>query len=71
MIFRSGPESPGHSPSRTSSGEGASALGGGIDCAFRVAVVVIVVMSEIVREMRMNVIHDWRLEKNFATLLRG
>ena len=46
-------------------------MGGGIDCAFRVAVVVIVVMSEIVREMRMNVIHDWRLEKNFATLLRG
>ena len=59
MIFRSGPESPGHSPSRTRSGEGASALSRGIDLPFRVVMVVVVVV--IVGEMCMNVIHDWRL----------
>ena len=46
-------------------------MGGGIDCAFRVAVIVAVVVIVVMSEMGMNVIHDWRLEKNFATLLRG
>ena len=71
MIFRSGPESLGHSPSRTRSGEGASPLSGGIDLPFRAVVIVVVIVVVVVGEMRMNVIHDWRLEENFTTLLRG
>ena len=65
LIFRNGPESLGRSAGPTRSGEGASALGGGIDDPLRVAVAVVVVVVVVVilvlGEMGMNVIHDWRL----------
>jgi hypothetical protein len=64
-IFRNGPESLGRSAGPTRSGEGASALGGGIDDPLRVVVtvivIVVVIMTMIMGEMSMNVIHDWCL----------
>ena len=77
MIFRSGPESLVRSSSPTRSGEGASALNGGIDCPFlavvivAVIVAVIVIVVVVVSEMRMHVIDDWRRQEDFATLLRA
>jgi hypothetical protein len=65
LIFRNGPESLGRSAGPTRSGEGASALSGGIDCPFRVVVtvivIVVVIMTTIMGEMGLNVIHDWCL----------
>jgi hypothetical protein len=69
LIFRNGPESLGRYSGPTRSGEGASALGGGIDDPLRVVVTVIVIvvvimvviMTTIMGEMSMNVIHDWCL----------
>jgi hypothetical protein len=61
LNFRNGPESLGRSASPNRSGEGASALGGGIDDPLRVVVAVAVVVAVVLGEMSMNVIHDWRL----------
>jgi hypothetical protein len=79
VIFRNGPESLGRSSSPTRSGEGVSALSGGIDCAFLAVVVVVVVVIVVVvvvvivvmSEMGMNVIDDWRRKEDFTTLLRA
>jgi hypothetical protein len=71
VIFRNGPESLGRSSSPTRSGEGVSALSGGIDCAFLAVVVVVVVMVMVMSEMGMNVIDDWRRKEDFTTLLRA
>ena len=71
MIFRNGPESLGRSSSPTRSGEGVSALSGGIDCAFLAVVVVVVIVVVVMSEMGMNVIDDWRRKEDFTTLLRA
>jgi hypothetical protein len=71
VIFRNGPESLGRSSSPTRSGEGVSALSGGIDCAFLAVVVVVVIVVVVMSEMGMNVIDDWRRKEDFTTLLRA
>ena len=55
----------------TSSGEGAAALSGGIDCGFLAVVVVAVIVIVVMSEMGMNVIDDWRRQEDFTTLFRA